>query len=416
MVTTIGAFGALFTAAFVFLTGNGLLNTLLSARMAAEGFSTGTTGIVLSAYFTGLLTGSFTCHRLIQRVGHIRAFTVFAATMTATALLHGLYLSPWFWGALRFMSGITTFGLFMVIESWLNECTESRYRGRVFSIYMTLTYLGIGIGQQLLNVGNVQGQTLFIIAGVIFAICLVPVSATQGVHPSLPETKPYHFISIFRRAPLGMLGSMASGLTNSAFYAMMPVVCTDIGLSLRQLSWIMSITVFSGLAAQWAVGTLSDRFDRTAVLIVIATAIAVVSGFMFFIGEGSFGGMAAGMGVFGALMFAVYPVSVARAHDVFGGQEAVAVSAGLLFAYSIGASVSPLLASGLMTLLDSPFGLFAFWLLVNGAFAVVALYLRKQEKVTVVAVEDQVAFVPMKSTSPVVMSLDPRSNAEIDRS
>ena len=198
-----------FAAAFIFLTGNGLLNTLLSTRMAAEGFSTGTTGIVLSCYFTGLLTGSFVSHRLIQRVGHIRAFTVFAATTTAAALLHGLYLSPWFWGILRFLCGITTFGLFMVIESWLNECTESRYRGRVFSIYMTLTYLGIGIGQQLLNVGDVQGQTLFIIAGVIFALCLVPVSATEGVHPSLPETKPYHFISIFRRSPLGMLGSMA---------------------------------------------------------------------------------------------------------------------------------------------------------------------------------------------------------------
>ena len=414
MVTAFGAFGALFAAAFIFLTGNGLLNTLLSSRMAAEGFSTATTGVVLSCYFTGLLTGSFTCHRLIQRVGHIRAFTVFAATTTAAALLHGLYLSPWFWGALRFLSGITTFGLFMVIESWLNECTESRYRGRVFSIYMTLTYLGIGIGQQLLNVGDVQGQTLFIIAGVIFALCLVPVSATQGVHPSLPETKPYHFISIFRRAPLGMLGSMAAGLTNSAFYAMMPVVCTDIGLSLRQLSWIMSITVLSGLAAQWAVGTLSDRFDRTVVITAIATAIAVVSGFMFIIGAHSFGGLAARMGVFGALMFAVYPVSVARVHDIFGGKEAVAVSAGLLFAYSIGASVSPLLASGVMTLLDSPFGLFAFWFLINGAFAVATLYLRKQEKIEIVAVVDQVAFVPMKSPSAVVMSMDPRNDPESD--
>jgi MFS family permease len=207
---------------------------------------------------------------------------------------------------------------------------------------------------------------------------------------------------------------MAAGLTNSAFYAMMPVVCTDIGLSLRQLSGIMTITVFSGLAAQLAVGTLSDRFDRTVVLSVIASTIAVASGVMFVVGARSFGGMAAGMGLFGALMFAVYPVAVARAHDIFGGQEAVAVSAGLLFAYSIGASLSPLLASGVMTLLGSPFGLFAFWFLINGAFAVVSLYLRKQEKVAIVAVEDQVAFVPMKSTSSVVMSMDPRSDPKAD--
>jgi hypothetical protein len=55
------------------------------------------TGIVLSCYFSGLLTGSFLCHRLIQRVGHIRAFAVFSATATAVILLHGLYLAAWFW-------------------------------------------------------------------------------------------------------------------------------------------------------------------------------------------------------------------------------------------------------------------------------------------------------------------------------
>jgi MFS family permease len=123
--------------------------------------------------------------------------------------------------------------------------------------------------------------------------------------------------------------------------------------------------------------------------------------------------MAVMMGLLGALVFAVYPVSVARAHDIFGGADTVAVSAGLLFAYSIGASVSPVLASGVMTLLDSPFGLFAFWCLVNSTFAAVAIYLRQWEKIETVSVEDQVAFVPMKSTSPVaVMTLDPRNDPQ----
>jgi len=414
MFKVLDTFGALFAATFVFLTGNGLLNTLLSTRMAVAGFSTATTGVVLSCYFVGLLTGSFTCHRLIQRVGHIRAFTVFAATTTAATLLHGLYLSPEFWGALRFLSGITTFGQFMVIESWLNECTQAHYRGRVFSIYMTLSYLGIGVGQQLLNLGDVQGQTLFIIAGFLFAICLVPVSTTQGIHPRLPETKPYHFGSIFRKAPLGMLGSMAAGTTNSAFYAMMPVVCTDIGLAVHELSWIMSITVFSGLAAQWAVGSLSDRFDRTIVLSVVLTATAAVSAFMFVNREASLWVMTTKMALFGTLAFAVYPVSVARAHDVFAGRDAVPVSAGLLFAYSVGASLSPMLASSLMTLLKTPFGLFAYWTVINGIVAAAIFYCRKLETVERVPVEDQVAFMPMKSTSPVVMALDPRSGPDGD--
>lgn len=211
-----------------------------------------------------------------------------------------------------------------------------------------------------------------------------------------------------------MLGCMAAGLTNSAFFAMTPVVCTAIGLTPHQLSWIMSITVFSGLGAQWAVGNFSDRFDRTVVLTLIVTAVAAVSGFMFFNKETSFWGMAVGMGLSGALVFAVYPVSVARAYDIFDGQDSVSVSAGLLFSYSIGASFSPAMASGMMTLLSSPFGLFAYWCLINGTLTVVALYLRKQEKVKIVPVEDQVAFMPMRSTSPVAMAFDPRSELQND--
>ena len=411
MASTIGAFSALFMATFIFLTGSGLLSTLLSTRMAIEGFSTTTAGIVMSCYFSGLLIGSLVCHRLIQHVGHIRAFTVFAATATAVILLHGLYLSAWFWAILRFLSGIITFGMFMVIESWLNECTQSNFRGRVFSIYMTLSYLGIGIGQQLLNIGNIRSNELFILTGIIFSLCLVPVSATEGVHPSLPETKPYHFFSIFRKSPLGMLGCMAAGLTNSAFYALTPVFCNHMGMSLHQLSWIMSGTVFCGLAAQWVVGSISDRFDRTLVLAVISMSVAGFSALIFIGGKtASYTTMLLQMGLFGAMMFAVYPVSVARAHDVFGGQDAVAVSAGLLFAYSIGASLSPIAASAIMTLSGTPFGLFAFWCIVNGGLAVATVYLRKREKIEIVPVEDQVAFVPMKSTSPVAMTLDPRAD------
>jgi MFS family permease len=260
---------------------------------------------------------------------------------------------------------------------------------------MSLMYMGTGIGQQLLNAGDIQGQKLFILAGIMFSLCLVPVSITGGVHPGLPETKPYKFISILRKAPLGMLGCFTAGLTNSAFFAMTPVFCTAIGLSLHQLSWIMSLTVFCGLAAQWLVGRLSDRFDRTIVLSVVAIAIAVVSGIMFINGKPSFGELSLEMGVFGLLVFAVYPLSVARAHDIFGGQDAVAVSAGLLFAYSIGASISPLLASGVMTLFGSPFGLFAFWGINSSALAVVTPYLRKHEKAALAPLDEQDAFVPM---------------------
>jgi len=59
MVTTLGSFGALFSAALFFLMGNGVLSTLLSLRMAIEGFPTRAIGLVMSCYFLGLLAGIF---------------------------------------------------------------------------------------------------------------------------------------------------------------------------------------------------------------------------------------------------------------------------------------------------------------------------------------------------------------------
>jgi hypothetical protein len=81
----------------------------------------------------------------------------------------------------------------------------------------------------------------------------------------------------------------------------------------------------------------------------------------------------------------------------------------LLFAYSVGACASPLLASAAMTALDTPFGLFGFWCLTHTVFAGLIVTFKAREKVAHVAVADQVAFVPMKTTSPVVMALDPRN-------
>jgi MFS family permease len=408
------SFGALFTSALFFLIGGGLLNTQLSLRMTQEGFSTPTIGITLAFYFLGLVIGYFLCHRLIQRVGHIRSFAVFAASATLIIILHGLYISAFFWAFLRFFNGISNFGLYMVIESWLNECSQRQTRGRVFSVYMTLTYMGIGIGQLLINFGNGNGQNVLLIAALLFTLSLIPVSVTRSVHPELPQPAGYNFNALFRKVPLGMLGCFAAGLTNSAFFSMAPVFGTKIGLSVFQLSWFMSTTVIGGFAVQWIVGIVSDRFDRTLILFIIAGLVAVLSIVILMNNGTSYYWFLAEMAIFGGLIFAIYPVAVARANDVFEGKNAVAVSSALLLCYSIGAVFGPILASAAMTLWRNPYGLYVYWSLAGAIFAVITIYLRRKERITLIAVKDQVGFLPMKNTSAVAVVLDPRVNVGND--
>ena len=69
---------------------HGALFALIGVRLAAAGISSTVIGLVMSAYFVGLLGGSLSCDRVIARVGHIRAFAVFAATAAITVLLLAL--------------------------------------------------------------------------------------------------------------------------------------------------------------------------------------------------------------------------------------------------------------------------------------------------------------------------------------
>ncbi|WP_026002001.1 hypothetical protein [Vreelandella stevensii] len=103
------------------LLGNGLLNTLLTLRGTAEGFSSAVLGIIMSGYFVGFICGTWVSGRLIRRMGHIRTFgfsdkhdrpkvmiwVVLLAALTAAAMpfapSHEVLLGLYFiWGGLAF--------------------------------------------------------------------------------------------------------------------------------------------------------------------------------------------------------------------------------------------------------------------------------------------------------------------------
>lgn len=408
MANGAGAFLALFTAVFALMTGVGLLSTLLSLRTVVEGFTTQTTGLIMASYFLGMSMGHIVGPRLVERVGHIRAYACLAAVVAAAALSHGLLLNPFTWALLRFFSGVAMFGLYMVVESWLNECTPSELRGRVFSIYMVMSYCGMAAGQLMLNLGDVSSGQLYMVTGILFVSSLVPVSATRSVSPELPAPSKLKLPVLIARAPVGMVGCFTAGLINSAFYAMGPVFCSRVGLSVPQTSWFMTTTILGGLVLQWPMGAISDRFDRPFVLSVLAVLLAIVSLCNQAIDPQFFGLLLAGMAVLGGLSFAVYPVSVARAHDLFDPGEIVSVSSALIFCYGLGACIGPVVASSAMEVTGRPQGVFFFITAIAGGFGLLVFVLRAREKVAIVVADDQTAFVPMDSTSPVASVMDPR--------
>ena len=408
MFAKIKPFIALYTAVIFMMTGIGLLNTYLGLRLSLEGVSTHITGLVMTTYFIGLIVGTFYCRRIILSVGHIRAHCAFVAVTTSVTLIHGLVVSAPLWAAFRFFSGVANMGLFMVIESWLSECAEPEVRGRIFSIYMIMAYLGAGMGQKLLNIGDALGQTIFLVAGVFLILSIIPVATTHAIHPTLPETEQINLKTIYKQAPISMLGCFITGLNNSAFYAMGSVFAHKIGLNISQVSWFMTLGILGGLMFQWPVGILSDRFDRSLMLLCQGAALTIVAGCAFLTGFESFTALLCITTMFGGILFSIYPVAVARAHDIFKARDVVKVSSALLLCMGVGTVMGPMLVSLLMTISGTPLGFFVYYITTGSLLAVATLLLRQKESVKIIPPEEQIDFVIMKKTSVVAMHMDPR--------
>ena len=212
MIETFKSVASLLLGYALMIMANALFNTLLAVRMGMESFGATVTGIVMSAYFLGLLIGARSVSRVINRVGHIRCFGLFASVISITALVHVLWVDPLVWGSMRMVSGFCMAGMITITESWLNARTDNRHRGQVLSWYMITNYGAAGLGQFLLPLADPGEFVLFCVISMLFSAALVPVMITRA---SAPRPSPPVRVSIaylYRMAPMACVGAMGAGM------------------------------------------------------------------------------------------------------------------------------------------------------------------------------------------------------------
>lgn len=410
MVQVLLSVASLLIGVALLLLGNGVLATLIAVRMAIEGFGPAAIGLVASFYFAGLMTGALLAGRVVERVGHIRAFATLAAIASATILLMALAVDVVLWAAMRAVMGFCLAGLFMVAESWLNERASNETRGQVFAIYMIATYLALGAGQLLLNLAPPEGIELFLVAAMLISLSLVPVALTRAIVPAPIAHARFGLRRLLRISPLGVAGSCASGMITGAFYGLAPLFAHRVGLGSAGVSILMALTILGGLILQWPVGRVSDRYDRRSVLVAVTAGTVAVSILLYWSAAGPLALLLVLAVLYGGLSFAIYPLSVAHANDFVDASDLVPTSAGLLLAYALGATVGPITASSFIALAGAP-GLFLHAAAIAALLAGFALW--RMSRRAAVPTAEQVPFVALTRMSPVAAELDPRGEREV---
>ncbi|WP_218121083.1 MFS transporter [Nitrosomonas mobilis] len=401
------------TAAFV--AGNSLLGVVLPLRMEAAGYPVALTGAIMAAYYLGLALGGLRGKRVILRIGHIRAFAVFAA-LTAAITLAYAYATishPAAWVLLRIINGFCIAGLTAIIESWLNTKSSNKTRGRVLGFYMLAYYLSMAFGQTLVNLTDVGKPDLFMLASSLIVLSLVPIAMTRLVEPNLSESHALNIKDLYSASPPGIVGAGVAGLIVGSFYALGVVFATRIGLSVSEAALFMSTVVLGGLAFQFPIGVLADRYDRRVVISVTLLAVSITWGLLA-------GIVASGLPFFvllsmalwfGGAMSSLYPLCVAETFDRLERRYYVAASGRLLMIYSIGATLGPLFASTLMSIYG-PSSFFMFESAVALLYAVFVLVRILQRPS--LPVDKREKYTPLPDAAPISMGLDPRIDPDYE--
>lgn len=395
---------SLFLSITFLAIGYGIMITYIGVYLKQAGASSFSIGLINSAFFLGAIASSIFSQKIISTIGHIRSFASFAALMVIAFLLHSVYLNEFFWGFLRLISGFSFYALLIIVESWLNEKSSNSQRGQILAIYTIIFYLSTALGQLFLTIPKDSEFFVFTVGSVLVLFSLITIAMTRIKEPILKPFEQYSFPKLYSIVPLALTGSFIGGFFVGSFFTMLPLTILHKFDSTTILSIFMSLTLIGGLVSQWPIGKLSDKYGRRKLIAFCGFFTAFVSLLFIIVPElNSYYYILALL--LGVTIFAIYPLSLARANDELDeNKDMVEISRALLFAYGAGSFIAPIILGIIFTFLNYEAIFFIY--ITIGFF--LGLYSLSRKRV---ADDDMSVFVNFPVTSgPVVVEMDPRQD------
>ncbi len=395
------------------MIGNGVQGTLLGVRGELAGFSTFEISVVMSAYFVGFLFASRMAPAMIRRVGHVRVFAALGSTISAILILYPTFVEPWAWALGRVIIGFCFCGVYITAESWLNNAASNENRGKALSLYMIVQMLGIVAAQYLVVLGDIGGFVLFIIPSILVSMAFTPIllSASQTA-PVFAETRPLTIRRLISVSPLACMGMFLLGSVFSTQFGMSAVYGQRAGLTIAEISVMVSLTYIAALVMQYPIGWLSDRMDRRILILTLsaiggaaALAAAVLPVWLWLVLFAS--------AAVGGTSNTLYALLIAYANDYLEKEEMAGASAGLLFINGLGAIAGPVVAGWMM----GRIGVSGYWAIIAVLMLGLAAYAVWRMRVlpVKVVVGEMVSYAPIAATAPSMTAPNPEPTDNRDK-
>ena len=404
---------ALFMGMGAIMLAYGYQNALLGVRAVIEDFSLASTGFMMSGYFVGYFIGARTIPSVISGVGHIRVFAAFASVASLAILVHSIFINPLTWFVLRVITGYSMVSIYTIAESWLNDRSSNKNRGKVLSIYMIILYGSMGLGMFMLNFSSPEKFQPFILISVLMSAALLPILLTKRKPPQFKKIQSMSLKDLYDSSPLGMVSAVLYGIVQSALFTLLAVYAAAMNFSIFDISLVTFLLAISGAVSQYPIGYISDKFDRRKV-IIYSTFGAAIFAFLAIFSVGTMY-LPEGLGssklwfyiflvLFSVCSLPMFSLILAHTNDFITRDKFVAAGAGLQFAFGLGAISGPFLCSLLMGLLGNN-GFFVFLIFFH---CIIGFYGIHRMKVRPSEDNPDSQFVAVPTTiTPVGLELNP---------
>ena len=414
---------ALFTGYGILMIAHGLQGNLLGVRSVIEEFSFIATGIMMSGFFIGYFIGANMVPKLVGKVGHIRVFAAFASMASLSILIHAVFVNPFIWTLGRFLTGFSIVGIFIVVESWLNDRANNRTRGQVLSTYMFITMMGLALGTLLLNFSSPERYEPFILISLLLSIALIPILLTKRKPPKFKKLSSIKIKDLYKISPFGTVGMFCTGFIHSCIFTLAAVYAATINFTVFEISLLLFLITISGGIFQLPIGYYSDRYDRRIIIIgcaffgalfcalsmtasgaslanmYLATSVGMDK-IMFFVFVALYAGMAIPM----------FTLNLAYVNDFIPKEKFVAAGGGLQIIFGLGAMGGPMLCSVFMNTYGAN-GFFVYLFIFHIIIGLFGMYRMTRREIKE---NPDSTFTPLpRNITPLGIELDPATGTDL---
>lgn len=332
----------IFGSTFCELTGVLMLMPVLTVRLAERGEATWLIGVFGAALYVAIFAVTPFAARCTRRFGLRRIYI-----LSGFSPLLGVAVLGFTEHSLAWLFAVTVMGVFgglrwVTAEAYVAGAAPAARRGAVIGAFQTMVGACFVLGPLLLTLTGTAGAAPLVCAAALLLTGLLCLVGLVDLPVPPEEAAAGAFRRLQRERPVLLLAALIGGTLESGPATFLPVAALADGYSGRAAAALVAVLGVGGVVAQFPLGWLADRYPVQRLLWFCAW-VALSAALLLLVDQQASVLLWVAAFLWGAAGAGIYTLTMVEVGRAYSGVALVGATAALVFAYAVGAALSPAL-------------------------------------------------------------------------